>query len=111
MQTLSIGFSPCPNDTFMFDGLINKRVQNEEFIFEHHIHDVEELNKMSQEGLLDITKISFSNYPLVKQDSEVESIKWFSKEELFKALDDNPDQFLYSLRESAEYFFGHANKN
>src|SRR3989344_7964919 len=40
-----------------------------------------------------------SSYPLVKQDSEVEAIKWFSKDELFKAMDDKPEDFLHSLKE------------
>lgn len=52
-----------------------------------------------------------SDYPLVKQDSEVESIKWFSKEELMKALDETPEIFLGSLKDSALYFFNHATKN
>ncbi|MEI6280787.1 MAG: NUDIX domain-containing protein [bacterium] len=51
-----------------------------------------------------ITTIN-SDYPLVKQDNEVEAIKWFSKDELFKALDETPEIFLYSLRESATYYF------
>lgn len=48
-----------------------------------------------------------SGYPLVKQDSEVESIKWFSKEELFKAIKETPEIFLPSLEETAKYFFNH----
>jgi len=46
-----------------------------------------------------------SKYPLVKQDDEVESLRWFSKEELLKALEDTPEIFLTSLKGSAEYFF------
>lgn len=46
-----------------------------------------------------------SNYPLIKQDSEVEAIRWFSKDELFKAMDEKPEIFLPSLRESAIYYF------
>ncbi|OGI67478.1 hypothetical protein A3A05_00945 [Candidatus Nomurabacteria bacterium RIFCSPLOWO2_01_FULL_41_12] len=46
-----------------------------------------------------------SSYPLVKQDSEVEAIKWFSKDELFKAMDDKPEDFLHSLKETAVYYF------
>jgi|SRR3989344_8547261 len=52
-----------------------------------------------------------SEYPLVKQDSEVEAIKWFKKEELFKILQEKPEIFLPSLKESAMYYFNHENKN
>ena len=52
-----------------------------------------------------------SDYPLVKQDEEVEAIKWFSKEELFKTLNENPEIFLYSIKERAEEFFKYADKN
>lgn len=46
-----------------------------------------------------------SDYPLVKQDSEVESIKWFTKYELFNALNETPEIFLSSLKDSVLYFF------
>lgn len=51
------------------------------------------------------------DYPLVKQESEVEAIKWFSREELFKALEETPDIFLPSLKESAQYYFNNENQN
>jgi isopentenyl-diphosphate Delta-isomerase len=50
-----------------------------------------------------------SDYPLVKQDSEVEAIKWFNKEELFKALEETSEVFLPSMKESAEYYFNTNN--
>lgn len=49
-----------------------------------------------------------SNYPLVKQDSEVEAFKWFSKNELMNLLEAKPEIFLFSLKETAEYFFNNA---
>ncbi|MBP9748348.1 MAG: NUDIX domain-containing protein [Candidatus Pacebacteria bacterium] len=52
-----------------------------------------------------------SSYPLVKQDSEVESLKWVSKDEFFKIFEDNPEMFIPSLKDSAIYFFEHANKS
>ncbi len=52
-----------------------------------------------------------SNYPLVKQDSEVEAIKWFTKKELFKALEEKPEIFLPSMKESAEYYFNNENQS
>lgn len=46
-----------------------------------------------------------SDYPLVKQDSEVEAIRWFTKEELLKALEERPENFLSSIKETAIYYF------
>jgi len=45
-----------------------------------------------------------SNYPFVKQDSEVEQIKWFSKEELIKSFKENPENYLPSFGSNIEYF-------
>ncbi len=46
-----------------------------------------------------------SNYPLIKQDSEVEAIKWFTKKELLKTLEERPEIFLPSIKEIAMYYF------
>jgi 1,4-dihydroxy-6-naphthoate synthase len=56
---LSIGFSPCPNDTFIFDALIHGRVDPEGLDFELVLSDVEELNQKAFRGDLDITKLSY----------------------------------------------------
>jgi len=56
---LSLGFSPCPNDTFIFDALVNKKIDTEGLEFETVLEDVETLNKWSYDGNLDITKLSF----------------------------------------------------
>jgi 1,4-dihydroxy-6-naphthoate synthase len=60
---LSLGFSTCPNDTFMFEALVNKRVQGTGLEFDLFIADVEELNKKAINAELDITKISMAAYP------------------------------------------------
>jgi len=59
MKKLSIGFSPCPNDTFIFDALIHGKIDTEGLSFEVHMADVEELNLMAFRGDLDITKLSY----------------------------------------------------
>jgi isopentenyldiphosphate isomerase len=46
-----------------------------------------------------------SNYPLTKQDNEVEAVRWFSKDELFKMMDEKPEMFIPSFKEGAIYFF------
>ena len=56
---LTLGFSPCPNDTFIFDALVNKKIDTEELEFDTVLEDVETLNKWSFEKRLDITKLSY----------------------------------------------------
>lgn len=56
---LSLGFSPCPNDTFIFDALVNKKIDTGGFEFNTVLADVETLNQWALEGRLDITKLSF----------------------------------------------------
>ena len=56
---LSLGFSTCPNDTFIFDALVHKKVDTEGLEFDVVLADVEELNRNAFEGIIDITKISY----------------------------------------------------
>ncbi len=57
---LSLGFSPCPNDTFIFDALVNGKIDTEGLQFDTRLEDVETLNQMALQGKLDITKLSFA---------------------------------------------------
>lgn len=73
---LTLGFSPCPNDTFIFDALVNKKIDTGEFEFDVVLADVETLNQWAMEGKLDITKLSFpaffkslTNYTLLNAGS------------------------------------------
>lgn len=59
---LSLGFSPCPNDTFIFYALIHQKIPTGELTFEPYIADVEALNQQSAQEVLQITKISFNAY-------------------------------------------------
>lgn len=56
---LTLGFSPCPNDTFVFDALVNKKIDTEGLEFEAVLEDVQTLNAWAAEGKLDVTKLSF----------------------------------------------------
>jgi 5,8-dihydroxy-2-naphthoate synthase len=58
-MNLSLGYSPCPNDTFIFDALVNKKIDSEGLEFDPVLEDVETLNKWSFEKKLDITKLSY----------------------------------------------------
>lgn len=62
---LAIGFSPCPNDTFIFDALINKKIDTGDIDFEEVLEDVQTLNSWAIQGKLDITKLSYGVLPLV----------------------------------------------
>lgn len=59
---LNLGFSPCPNDTFIFEALVHGRVDTEGLEFDWFLADVEELNRRAMEGSVDITKMSFHAY-------------------------------------------------
>ncbi len=59
MNNISLGYSPCPNDTFIFYGLVHKTVDTEDILFHEILDDVETLNRKALEGALDMTKISF----------------------------------------------------
>ena len=56
---LTLGFSPCPNDTFIFDALVNQKMDTGGLSFDVVLEDVETLNQWALEGKLDITKLSF----------------------------------------------------
>ncbi|OWY20969.1 1,4-dihydroxy-6-naphthoate synthase [Sphingobacteriales bacterium UPWRP_1] len=59
MQTLTLGFSPCPNDTFLFDALVNGKIDTGNLRFTPVIADVEELNRRAFANSLHITKLSY----------------------------------------------------
>ena len=61
-MTLTFGFSPCPNDTFMFDAIVNKRIDLHGLTFDFIIDDVEHLNKIALNHQPDITKMSFNAF-------------------------------------------------
>jgi len=73
---LSLGFSPCPNDTFIFDALIHKKIDTEGLDFEVFFDDVETLNQKVFRNEPDISKLSFhafayatKNYALLDSGS------------------------------------------
>tara|TARA_Y100001968_G_scaffold314453_1_gene339823 strand:- start:852 stop:1667 length:816 start_codon:yes stop_codon:yes gene_type:complete len=59
---LTLGISPCPNDTFIFDALIHNKIDTEGLEFEVFFADVEQLNKWSFFGKLDATKLSYNAF-------------------------------------------------
>jgi len=59
---LTLGFSPCPNDTFIFDALVNQKIDTQGISFDFVMEDVETLNKWAANGKLDITKLSYNTF-------------------------------------------------
>ena len=68
MQRLSLGYSPCPNDTFIFYGLIHSKVPCPGVEFVEQLEDVETLNQLALKGQLDLTKISYHAFGHLRED-------------------------------------------
>jgi 1,4-dihydroxy-6-naphthoate synthase len=47
---LTLGFSPCPNDTFIFDALVNHKIDTDGIDFEVELQDVQTLNQWALEA-------------------------------------------------------------
>jgi 1,4-dihydroxy-6-naphthoate synthase len=59
---LTLGFSPCPNDTFIFEAMVHGRIDTEGLEFDYFLADVEELNRGALSSEVDITKVSYHAY-------------------------------------------------
>lgn len=64
-RKITLGFSPCPNDTFIFDAMVNGKIDLAHFELEVVLADVEQLNRMALDGKLDVTKISYNAFSRV----------------------------------------------
>lgn len=65
---LTLGFSPCPNDTFIFDAMVHGKIDTEGITFKYYLADIEDLNKKALDGEPDITKISCFAYAFAAAD-------------------------------------------
>ena len=70
-MALSLGFSPCPNDCFMFDAIVNERIDLEGLSFAPHLADVEALNRETFAGTADVTKLSYHAYAYCRGNYEL----------------------------------------
>ena len=59
---LTLGFSPCPNDTFIFDAMVNGHIDTKGITFDYVMEDVATLNQWAEQGKLDVTKLSYSTF-------------------------------------------------
>jgi 1,4-dihydroxy-6-naphthoate synthase len=64
----TLGFSPCPNDTFIFDALVNQKIDTEGMTFDVHLDDVQTLNEWAKSEKLNISKISYGVLPMVQHN-------------------------------------------
>lgn len=67
-MNLTLGFSPCPNDTFIFEAMVHQRVDTEGIEYDWFLADVEELNRKALEADVDITKMSYHAYAHAAQN-------------------------------------------
>lgn len=65
---MTLAFSPCPNDTFIFDALVNGKVSSNTPGFSVYLEDVQTLNEWAIQGRMDCTKISYGVLPLVSDE-------------------------------------------
>lgn len=66
MSKIRLNFSTCPNDTFMFDALVNGKIDCKGVSFDYYMCDIEELNNIAISSDVDVTKLSYAAYPLIK---------------------------------------------
>jgi 1,4-dihydroxy-6-naphthoate synthase len=70
-MNLSIAYSPCPNDTYIFDALAHRKIPMNDLSFECFLADVEELNRAAQMATFDISKISIAAYPSIADKYQI----------------------------------------
>ena len=68
MKNISLGYSPCPNDTFIFYALTHNKINTGELCFNEVLLDVETLNRKAMKAELDITKISYAAFGHLRKD-------------------------------------------
>ena len=68
MSDLTLGFSPCPNDTFIFYALVHGRIPAGGLTFREQLEDVETLNRRVLDRALDVSKISFNLLGHIRDD-------------------------------------------
>lgn len=70
-MNLTLGFSPCPNDTFIFDALVHQKIDTKGLSFDIQYQDVETLNQKAFAGALDITKLSYHAFAYAVEEYEL----------------------------------------
>lgn len=68
-MNFKLGFSPCPNDTFIFEKMIQENSSS--LFFDYEMHDVEALNKKASEGYYDVCKLSYNAFASLQDDYQM----------------------------------------
>lgn len=68
MRELTLGYSPCPNDTFIFYALVHGLIDTGGLAFREELHDVEGLNLKAGEAALDVTKLSYGAFAALREE-------------------------------------------
>ena len=68
MKELTLGFSPCPNDTFMFYPLVHGLVDTSGLSYQERLEDVETLNQLALKGELDVSKVSYHAFGHIRNE-------------------------------------------
>jgi len=63
MTRLSLAISTCPNDTFIFDALVNGQIPSRGLEFETRFADIGDLNRLASDGIPDVVKVSYAHLP------------------------------------------------
>ncbi len=69
-MNLNIAYSPCPNDTFIFEALVHNRISND-FSWQVALEDIKTLNSWAKDGHYDVLKVSFASLPYILEDYEL----------------------------------------
>jgi len=68
---IKLAISTCPNDTFIFDALVNKRIDTGNFTFELVLADIQELNDLALSANADLVKVSYAVYPFISANYQL----------------------------------------
>ncbi|HNP98832.1 MAG TPA: 1,4-dihydroxy-6-naphthoate synthase [Bacteroidia bacterium] len=71
LKEIRIGYSPCPNDTFIFDALVHQKIDTRGLTFLPVLEDVENLNQKAFRSELEVTKLSFHAYSQVMKEYQL----------------------------------------
>ena len=96
-STISIGFSPCPNDCFIFDAMIHGKIDTEGLQFKAVMEDVETLNQKAFDEELDVTKLSYHAFAYITKQYQLLNAG--------SALGNGCGPILISKQENLDYVF------
>jgi 1,4-dihydroxy-6-naphthoate synthase len=67
MEPLSLGYSPCPNDTYIFTAWVENRIEDTPPV-EEKLEDIDALNQWAEAGTVDVVKVSFHAFGYFREN-------------------------------------------